>query len=410
MTQQKDVELTPNHNGGKDTYLDGYNDTSFLIDINQKKTINETNVDNNELSNGIQTKKHSSKNYRKKVCRGFKRNSHYKSILFTIVVLFSLVCMISCGIGYKRFCQCYYKSNDISSCDKITCTFPCFGLFNGIWAILFWIIPCIIGYFLSCYDAFVWSSSYVYLDQIMNHEQYTIYQNNMIKGKPRIWMKLECYHYEGSGEDKRTVITHTAQTDYEFDFYVDISDINFNVQEHKVAKLQIHKAFKFADTYTQQDYEIKKLHFISNNKSDKHQIFTYGIELTGFKSEILVRPQHERALSLNAYICATLCMFNMCYQMWLSSISVKRKIVFQKSIQKLAPINFVTDDVNLTNGMNTDNTPSNDMNTIDNNESISNRVNITRRYNNTEYNYWFCTECGTRNTSEINKCFGCHFE
>ena len=69
MTQQKDVELTPKHNIDTNTCLDGYNDTSFLIDINQKKTINETNVDN-ELSDDIQTKKHTSKNYRKKRTNG----------------------------------------------------------------------------------------------------------------------------------------------------------------------------------------------------------------------------------------------------------------------------------------------------------------------------------------------------
>ena len=125
-----------------------------------------------------------------------------------------------------------------------------------------------------------------------------------------------------------------------FNFYKDISGILENVKEYKLTKLTNHKTFTFADDYTRQDYEIKKNYFRSVNRLDTYQDFTYGIELIGFKRKILIEAEQgakPERLSLKHYVCATLCMFTICYRMWFSSISSKKEFVFNKSIKTLPP-------------------------------------------------------------------------
>jgi len=291
---------------------------------------------------------------------GFKQNPHFKAIFFTIVVMFPIVCMIICGIGYKRFCYCYSRfssfrsssntDKDPLSCGDVICQFPCLGgSFTGAWIILFWFVPCFGGYIFYCCEGFCCSSSYKYLKEIMDAEGYTIYQDNMRKAEPRIWWHVQCYHYEtrtytdSDGNTQTTterVNTHSASTNYMFNFYKDISGILENVKEYKLTKLTNHKTFTFADDYTRQDYEIKKNYFRSINRLDTYQDFTYGIELTGFKRKILIEAEQgakPERLSLKHYIWATLCMFTICYRMWFSSISSKKEFVYNKSIKTLPP-------------------------------------------------------------------------
>ena len=107
-----------------------------------------------------------------------------------------------------------------------------------------------------------------------------------------------------------------------------------------MTKLTNYKTFTFGDDYTRQDYEIKKNYFISVNRTDVYQDFTYGIELIGFKNKILIEAEKgakPERLSLTHYVWATLCMFTICYRMWFQSISSKKEFVYNKSIKTLPP-------------------------------------------------------------------------
>ena len=81
------------------------------------------------------------------------------------------------------------------TCNKVKCKFPCLGgTFTGIWIIFFWLVPCFGGYIFYCIEGFCCSSSYKYLKEIMDADEYATYQNSLKNGEPRIWWNIQNYH------------------------------------------------------------------------------------------------------------------------------------------------------------------------------------------------------------------------
>eukprot|EP01083_Nonionella_stella_P295016 1002698_1 len=250
--------------------------------------------------------------------QGCKETPHFKAWFCTFFVLFPFICYFICLASLTSQCYCETWSSSNLSADKMIsndkvsldtcssydlhCEFPCvftYAIGAGFWGIV------AVVYLLYIIEATCCSSSFKYLKNSMDGQ--TVYQwvANIKQNAPRIWWKVECYHYETRVEHytdsngnhqtrtrREKVVTHRASMDYAYGSWCDISKDVTGLDEYNLTKFTAYKQFAFADKATENDYNMKSAQFRRDNDRDVYQSFYYGVEIDGYKNKMLfeVKP------------------------------------------------------------------------------------------------------------------------
>ena len=229
----------------------------------------------------------------------------------------------------------------------------CFGrrfvnLFGRIHRKVSYLIDVYIGFwgivagayvFYIC-EVFCCSSSWRYLQNMHGSETATQFIEKIQSHAPRIWWKVECYHYrhykDSKGNSKRKkVVTHRAEQNYAFNSWKDVSAEFTGLGEWNLTKLKNYKTFSFANQQTENDYNYKVQQFRANNDRDRYQDFRFGVAIQDFEKFVLVEA-HPGArsgfISLNWYLCSSFLLCTTCYRMYFSSVCGRKQYVFDKQI------------------------------------------------------------------------------
>eukprot|EP00483_Globobulimina_turgida_P013330 UN13354 len=124
--------------------------------------------------------------------------------------------------------------------------------------------------------------------------------------------------------------------DYAYDSWCDISKDVTGLDEYNLTKFSAYKQFSFADSATQNDYNMKSAQFRRNNDRDQYQSFYYGVEVQGYKSKMLfeVKPgTKSSAISLSCYMISSFLLCSVCYRMYFAAVCGRKSFVFDKQVK-----------------------------------------------------------------------------
>lgn len=131
----------------------------------------------------------------------------------------------------------------------------------------------LIGYLIENFT----SSTSQYLQHFESLEESEKHIATMQNVCPTLTFHIQCYHYRTytttstDSNGNTTTQTHTERvntwynsSDYVFDCWQDFTNFPDYEELHPVTKYRFHKAYAFADDYTQNDFQQSKTSFIQN--------------------------------------------------------------------------------------------------------------------------------------------------
>lgn len=152
------------------------------------------------------------------------------------------------------------------------------------------------------------SSMHRYLSHILEKEGAKDFINRLKNEPIEIWWTIRCYHWEtrtrviherdNEGRSRtryetyqEKVYTWSATQQYRYNICVDISGQVLGLDEHKITRLNLHKAYQFRDDETKRDYIMSQEMFKRNNWRDTHQEFKEETKIRGYIDRILAESE-----------------------------------------------------------------------------------------------------------------------
>ena len=132
------------------------------------------------------------------------------------------------------------------------------------------------------------------------------------------------------------VYTWRATDKYEYQLCVDVSGNVNGLDEHKLTRLRLHKAYQFRDDETKRNYIYEQEMFKRNNWRDTHQEFREETKINGYVERILAESEpgvKPGWMSLGVFWMVSLCVFSPCYRMLMVSKCGNIDFALVKQIQ-----------------------------------------------------------------------------
>jgi hypothetical protein len=184
---------------------------------------------------------------------------------------------------------------------------------------MFW-VPVVL-YVIYLIEA-AWSPTSQSLSNVLpNVESYV---QGLIHSKPRLWFRIECFHYvtryqartdsnntttANSWQEK--VITHRKEEDYPFPAWRDLSR---SFTAPTIARMRCFKSFIFSDPQAKMQYDWALEDFVRRNNWDWHRDVTTGIDIPGFHDFALTYRSKPPYFSLTHFWVSTLLLGSMLYR------------------------------------------------------------------------------------------------
>ena len=286
------------------------------------------------------------------LCTKCYEDLHGLSWTITLLLWAYLLLHAHCQQNFFDYCDCpYYYLSCKDGEGSYSCDAPC--TLTGLTPI-FWLV---FGFMLFFYLLeFAFSPTRRYLINEVNslvilHDILNALKNSN-EGKVSIWMKVENYHYEtryrtvhstdsqGNVQTRtesyaEVVVTSALTMYYKFRSCSDTSPNFDGLDEYRVTRLHVSKAFTFANDETRRNWNEVAEKFQDDNRNDVYQSFSYGMEIEGYQERYLcelekgMKPWWIRPSFL--YI-ATLLLLSPVYRLAVSCVAGRKSYQLTKEI------------------------------------------------------------------------------
>ena len=116
-------------------------------------------------------------------------------------------------------------------------------------------------------------------------------------------------------QDRKKIITHTNERNYNYHEWNDISLDYPNFDKHEITKLNVTKTYCLLNNETRNDYNDQKEEFLNMNNKDEYQSFNETMNILGFKNCLTIK-KHD---SLSGDVDKTPFWFKV-YGYWIYSV------------------------------------------------------------------------------------------
>lgn len=201
-----------------------------------------------------------------------------------------------------------------------------------------------------------------YLRNIVAYEGTGEYVADVTTARPKIIMKIRCYHQAGEGEGEedgegRVVIdeeaaekggavpgervyTFSEEREFLFDQWEDISDPVSLGTESRIVKLKLKTRIGFADSFTKEKFEEEQARFISAHRErDTRYEYETVYQVPHLRPKILSVVNVDRMpliLSFEWYLLFTIFLAGWPYAVWLDRRTVKVNHLVKKVVRRAA--------------------------------------------------------------------------
>jgi hypothetical protein len=224
------------------------------------------------------------------------------------------------------------------------------------------------------------STNVEYLRNIQMHEGAPQYIDHLRENRPRILMKIRCFHYTmetesshqqlhhqrlqeepdlegGIGGDAvsaappvhtprevmtegnfRKVYTYQEEREFKFDTWEDHSPPLIGMEHYDIVKLKVKSMIGFSDLYTKEKFEEEQARFIDEHKG-KDVMYQYSCiyEVPGLRPKVLSivhMDQKPALLSIEWFFASTFMLLGWPYSFWLDRQSTKVNFLLKKVVHR----------------------------------------------------------------------------
>lgn len=204
-----------------------------------------------------------------------------------------------------------------------------------------------------------------YLRNIIAYEGTADYVANVTGARPRILMRIRCYHHAGESQGAREgddlhqlddvdldeaekgeavpgerIYTFQEEREFAFDAWEDLSQpISFE-SETRIVKLKLKTRVGFADQFTRDKFEEEQARFVAAHRDhDLHYEYETVYEVPHLKPKILSVvnvDQMPAILGYEWYLLFTVCLAGWPYAVWLERRTVKVNHLVKKVVRRVA--------------------------------------------------------------------------
>ena len=192
---------------------------------------------------------------------------------------------------------------------------------------------------------------------IETHWGYDTFDFDRTKEKPKLSMRIECYHMEtrtsGSGKNRRTrrvkVVTWRGSREIQYATWYDQSQRPAGLDQFPVIKMLCKKTpITFADAHTEQHIAGQRRQFQNENRHrDRSMSFSEVYTLDTFKPNVLFKRSGVAAKCMQRrwYVCWTFLCCNWAYRYWFERASTRTTINISKVISIEGAFNPANNDL-----------------------------------------------------------------
>jgi len=201
-----------------------------------------------------------------------------------------------------------------------------------------YIVPVIIIVYIAyLVEAFVFSSTFKYLKYNNSCDQGTAAKHieDMYSQAPRLWWRMDCYHETGSGDNKSTTYTNLLSANYQYGSWRDVSKKWRGFGTANVTTLQMDAKHTFATAEAEYMYNMAEEQWYKENKQDKSQHFTRGLDIENWQSMMLVKSCPGAKpwwMCEGCYIITSLLLCTTCFRLCFDKATEHKEHVFEKEV------------------------------------------------------------------------------
>ena len=245
--------------------------------------------------------------------------------------------------------------NEKTNCDK-GCKNCCNWLgFLGFWIfiIIYMKFQSTIYIVLACIFYFLYLVTELSSPICISNQKINEIIEKLIKGKPRVYLQCECYHFVKSNERDSSssefvkVVTHSETINYNHISYRDISGLlilNTNesdIKKKNYIKLEIIKKVYLSDNDSISHFYSLKNNIIENNRHRDSEFICYNyFDIEGLPNSYLIKLKDDNSCVGFWYFILTLFTFGEIYKIYIECLTLHQ--IF--TIRKLISISY---DVNM---------------------------------------------------------------